>query len=125
MEKIKTIVVSISDLKITSEDPWLDKWIADCGDSVARSPQCHALRFHFAPFLAWFDDVLLLKHHDMYDRIKRLFDVYVSLRDEGQKEPIRIYSDMRIVSGHKRAAALHVLGKKFIKAQIVPDGTKL
>jgi len=125
MEKIKTIEVSISDLKITSEDGWLDNWIAEHGDSVGNSPQYRALRFHFDPLVDWFADVADLKHHDMYDRIKRLFDVYVSLRDEGQKEPILIYSDMRIVSGHKRAAALHVLGKKTIKAQIVPDDTKL
>lgn len=120
-KEASTISVKIKDLKITSEDEWLDNWIADYGSGVERSPQYLALRGKTIPLASWMES----RDLDFNKRLRMLHNVYNSIKAEGQKTPIKIYKDMRINTGHKRASAMLALGFDKIKAEIVPDDYKL
>ena len=118
MEKTKTIEVFIIALKVTGEDEWMLEHIKKTGGSIYEYPAYTYYRG---------DDTLLkewLKDYASY-RMGQLDTIMKHLKEFGQLEPIRIYKDMRICSGHKRASALASLGKETIKAIIVPDDTKL
>lgn len=121
MEKTKIIEVSISALKVTSEDKWLRTWIEKNGDSVKKSPHYKWLNGDVKPIYDW---MKFRKLRRDYITIP-LIQIFKSLLNEGQKEPIKIYKDRRINTGHKRAACLLFMGKKTIKAEIVPDDYKL
>lgn len=121
MAKTKITEVSITSLRITAEDYWLERWIKTNGDSVARSPHYRYLQGKGEAMRSW-----MMSRSLEYDYLTEpMMQVLRSLIDEGQKEPIKIYKDMRINTGHKRAACLLFLGKETIKAEIVPDDYKL
>lgn len=113
--------VRIRDLKVTSEDAWLDRWIKKNGDKVAQSPQYLYLIGNPEPMISWMKYRKTPKEH----LSKKIIEVLVSLIKEGQKEPIKIYKDYRICTGHKRATCLLYLGKETIEAQVVGDLYKL
>lgn len=128
MEKTKTIdqsgtviEVKISDLRITSEDPWMDKHIEKFHDSVSISPHYRYLNGTYHWIAEWTNFRKLDKNYITWPLMLTL----QSLIKEGQLEPIKIYKDMRINTGHKRAACMLFLGYETIKAIIVPDDTKL
>ena len=121
MEETKIIEVSITSLKITSEDEWLDTYIKTSGDKVSDSPQYLALLGERSPLRDWMG----FRGLDWLEGLRDILDVYVSLKKEGQKEPILIYSDGRINTGHKRAASALYLNWEKLKAVVVPDNYKL
>jgi hypothetical protein len=113
--------VRIKDLRITYEDEWLEKWVSLVGDGVYESPQYLALVGVVTPFDRWME----FRGLSASDRYVGLMGVYSSIKKDGQKEPIKIYKDMRINTGHKRSAALAILGHEYIDAEYVPDDYKL
>lgn len=121
MEKIKTTAVSITTLKITSEDKWLQKWVERHGATVGNSPQFKYLLGDSKPMQKWMQHRLLPANY----LSKPLMETLASIIKEGQKEPIKIYKDGRINTGHKRAACLLFLGHDTIQAEIVEDDYKL
>lgn len=121
MEKTKTIEVSITALRITSEDRWLKEYIKNNGDSVFKSPHFLYLSGDPMPVYLW----MVCRNLELKHITHPLMLTLQSLIKEGQKKPIKIYKDMRINTGHKRAACMLFLGYKTIKAIIVPDDYKL
>lgn len=109
--------MSITHLKITSEDGWLDQYIRAFGDGVAWSPQHRALMGDTQPLREW----MSYRGLDWHDAMRDILSVYVSVRDEGQKEPILIYEDYSINTGHKRAASLLALGQGAINFEFVKN----
>lgn len=128
MEKIKTtaacgtvIEVKISDLRITAEDLFLKSYVAQASDRVEHSPQYYYLIGYYKVMSEW----MQYRNLDYSYITTRLMYTLKSLISVGQLEPIKIYKDMRINTGHKRAACMLFLGYETIKAIIVPDDTKL
>lgn len=134
MAKIKTtepsgivkgeiIDVPISLLRITPdvEGVWLTNWIKENGDSIKESPAYLYLEGDYEPLRSWCD----FHHLPSFYLSQKLMEVLKSIIYEGQKEPILLYRDMRINTGHKRAACMLYLGAKTIKAIIVSDDYKL
>lgn len=119
----RVIVVKISDLRITHEKKavWLKQWIKENGDAVKDSPQYLYLCGDYEPVQAWCKYMRLPPTYFS----QKIMMVLKSIIYEGQKEPIKIYKDMRINTGHKRSACLLYLGEKFIRAVVVPDNYKL
>ena len=119
----KVIEVQIKDLRITHEinAVWLKRWIEANGDAVKDSPQYLYLCGDYEPLWEWCKYRRIPKTYFS----QKIMDTLKSLIHEGQKEPIKIYRDMRINTGHKRAACMLFLGAKTIKAVIVPDDYKL
>ena len=120
---MEIIEVPIKLLRVTHEVEgyWMMNWIKENGDSVKDSPQYLYLMGDFEPLWDW----CRFRHLPSMYMSKKLMEVLYSIVYEGQKEPIKIYKDMRINTGHKRAACLLFLGAKNIKAEIVSDDTKL
>lgn len=117
--KPSTIVVKIKDLRITGEDEWKLNYIKECGDSIYTYPEYLYLKDGVGNLLEqWLGGYAQF-------RMGHLTAVKKHLKEFGQLKPIKIYKDMRINTGHKRAAGLASLGKETIKAIIVPDDTKL
>lgn len=116
-------IIPIKLLRITTDvnEVWLTHWIKENGDLVQDSPQYLYLLGDFEPMWEW----SRFRHMHPTYQSKQLMDVFKSIIYEGQKEPIKIYKDMRINTGHKRAACMLFLGAKNIKAEIVADDTKL
>lgn len=116
-----TIDVEIVNLKITTEDSWSKNWVVSHSDSVYRSPHYLYLQGNGQPMLDW----LTFRKLPVDYLARPLIKILVSILKEGQKEPIKIYKDGRINTGHKRAAAMAYLGHKKIKATVVEDNYKL
>ena len=113
MEKTKTIEVSITSLKFSSEDVWLTQWAKDGGGLITNHPIYLALKGDRMPLHKWCTfrrDIWLMERLDL------VMDVYKSLIRYGQLEPIIITRDNVIVSGHKRACCLLIMGHKTIKS---------
>ncbi len=121
MEAIKTVELSITSLRITHEDLWLKNWVEDHGDDVQFSPNYLALMGDVKPLKAWFE----YRGLDWRLRLLTLLYVYKSVKANGQIEPIKVYKDLRINTGHKRTAALLALHKEKVQAIYVPDTYKL
>lgn len=121
MERTRMTEVSIMSLRITSEDEWLDDYIRRWGAGVRTSPNYQFLMGNTQILKGWFDFLNL----DWLKRAYELLDVYMSIKEFGQLEPIKIYRDNRINTGHKRAAIMLFLGYENIKAEIVEDEHKL
>lgn len=121
MENQKIIEVSITLLKITSEDKWLDNYIKIKGDKIENSPQYFYLIGKMKPIFEWMDYRKLNQDY----LTKRLIEILVSIVRDEQKKSIKIYKDYRINTGHKRASCMLYLGYEKIKAIIVPDNYKL
>jgi len=121
MEKTKTIEVFIDALRITYEDDWLGNYVEINGDSISKFPLYLALKGDVKPLKEWSE------FRSMYfiDRIEILINLYKDIILNGQIEPIKIYHDMRINTGHKRASCMKLMGYKKIKAIIVNDDYKL
>lgn len=115
------IEVKISELRITAEDMWLLGYIDQTGGGIMSSPHYLYLRGLYETMYEWMQRRDLMPYYITMP----MMDVLQSIIKEGQKEPIKIYKDMRINTGHKRAACMLFLGYKTIKAIIVPDNTKL
>lgn len=121
MEKQKMKEVSITALKITAEDDFLIGHISSWGASIRNSPHYMYLIGIATPMLKWMD----MRKLDQDYHTKKLIELLVDIAKNGQKEPIKIYKDGRINTGHKRTACMLYLGYKKIKAEIVPDNYKL
>ena len=113
--------IEISKLRITSEDEYLNRYVKENGDSVEKSPAYLLLKGEASVLKHWFTT----RNLDWLKRAKEIFDLYFDIKKNGQKEPIKIYNDMRINTGHKRAAVMLFMGCKKIKYEIVPDDYKL
>lgn len=113
--------MSIMSLKVTYVHEWLHKWCNKHGYSIETHPNYLALEGDIKPMKQWMESMKISWRR----RVRDLFTVYMDIKDHGIKEPILIYSDMRINTGHKRASILHSMGHKTIKAIVVPDDTKL
>lgn len=121
MEKTKTTEVFITALRIAVEDDWLKEWTEKIGFGVSTSPQYLYLKGKPDAMMEWMNYRKLPSFH----LTKPLMDTLKSILRVGQLEPIKIYKDMRIATGHKRAACLLFLGKDKIKAEFVEDDYKL
>jgi ParB-like chromosome segregation protein Spo0J len=108
-------------LKITSEDAWLHQYIREHGHGVKTSPNYLALTGNHEPLKRWFEFI----GQDWQHRLSVLQSVLKSVIDHGQLEPIYVYKDGRINTGHKRCAVLMFLNKETVKAVEVPDDFKL
>lgn len=117
----KVVDLYIISLKITAEDPWLKNYIEQWGDSVETSPQYKYLLGHPFDLQCWMDYRGLPIEH----LASPLMVTLRSMIKEGQKNPILVYKDMRINTGHKRAACALFLGLKSIKSEFVEDDYKL
>lgn len=117
------IDVPIELLRITPdvEGKFLKHWIIDYGEGVKDSPHYLYLCGDYEPVAEWMRQRKLNPGY----LSQKLMQLLQSIIWEGQKEPILIYKDMRINTGHKRAACLLFLKEKTIKARIVPDHYKL
>lgn len=121
MGRIKIQEVSITVLRITGEDNWMKDYIDRVGDKVETSPHFLYLLGRSMEMVEWMN---YRKLSEEYITGKMMI-ILKSLIKEGQKEPIKIYKDMRINTGHKRAACMLFLGYSKIKALIVPNDFKL
>lgn len=113
--------VKIKDLKVTGEDEWMLDWIEKSEGLVSKSPHYLYLKGNPVPIVEW----MINRNLPMEYLTGPLIEVLVSLIKDGQKEPIKIYKDKRICTGHKRASCLLYLGKDTIEAEIVSDDYKL
>ena len=114
MGQIRTEDVSITSLKFSAEDDWL-KDLAKKDNSITNHPIYSALKGDRMPLHQWSTfrgDIWLMERLDL------VFDVYKSLIRYGQLEPIEIDKDNIIISGHKRACCLLIMGKEKISAKI-------
>lgn len=120
---MEVIEIPIKILRITPDNTgvWIDHWIKQNGDGVKESPHYLYLTGDFEPLWDW----MRFRYLPSGYLAQKMMAVLKSLILEGQKEPIKIYKDMRINTGHKRAACMLFLGARTIKAEIVPDDTKL
>lgn len=116
MPNRKIIEVPITSLRFERGDIWLNAY-ADKrrgGDFIEFHPLYLALRGNIKPLDKWCaasgESIWLL------ERIDAIIYVYRSLIRFGQLEPIVITKDNVIVTGHKRACCLMIMGKKTIKA---------
>lgn len=114
-------MVKLSELKITYEDDWLAAWVRRYGTKVRMSPHFLYLTGNYQPLEEW----MKFRNLPATYISKPLMKTLQSLIEEGQKEPIAIYNDMRINTGHKRSACLLFLGHTDIRAVYVPDNYKL
>lgn len=112
--------VPILDLKVSYEADWLKNWVLTQGDSVAKSPHYLYLRGNPLPQLDW----MKARNLPIAYVSAKLMEVLLSLIKNGQTEPIKIYRNMQICTGHKRSACMLYLGYKTIKAEIVADNYK-
>lgn len=121
--KNKEIDIPIELLRVTPDvdGVWFKKWIEENGEGVKVCPQYLYLVGDFEPMWDW----MRFRHLPSSYIVQPLMKILKSIIYEGQKEPIKIYKDMRINTGHKRVACLAYLGAKTIKAIIVSDDTKL
>ena len=105
--------VDIKSLKFNNiEDDWLAQYARNNGNSIEKYPLYLALKGDKKPLEKWCafrQDVWLMERLDL------LMDIYKSLIRYGQIEPIVINKNMEIVSGHKRACCLLIMGKDKIK----------
>lgn len=121
MEKTKIIEPYIISLRITGEDEFMKEWIHRFGDAVKTSPHFLYLLGFYRPVEDW----MRFRGLDKYYITRPLMRCMQDLMRENQKNPIFIYSDCRINTGHKRAACMLFLGFDTIKAIVVPNNFKL
>ncbi len=112
MSEIKE--VDIRSLKFSSEDSWLDAWGKQKGHNITSHPIYLALKGNNKPLQNWCN---ARKDIWMMERMDLVMDVYKSLIRYGQIEPIEIDGNV-IVTGHKRACCMLVMGKGKIKAEV-------
>ncbi len=107
--------VPIRSLRFTSEDSWLNAWGKQKGQNITSHPIYLALRGDKTPLHNW---CTARKDIWMMERLDLVMDVYKSLIRYGQIIPIEIDSKNRIITGHKRACCLLIMGKDKIRAEI-------
>ena len=106
--------VKIKDLKFDSEDDWLINWAKENGDSINKHPIYLALQGDRMPLHKW---CTARKDIWLMERLDLVMDVYKSLIRYGQLEPIKINKNNKIITGHKRACCMLIMGKDEIKAE--------
>lgn len=109
----KIIEVPIRLLKYIGEDDWLLNYKKEKGNSILVHPLYLAVRGDKVPLEKW---CAFRQDIWMMERLSLIFDVYKSLIRYGQLEPILINIDMELISGHKRAICLLLMGYTMIKA---------
>ena len=102
--------IEILKLTVLSEDNYIKE-----GWDVENHPNYYALQGDINPLEAW---CKVLKQ-DWHDRMFRLLWVYNFIKTVGQTRPIDVDKNFRIITGHKRAAAMLALGHKTIKVNVV------
>ena len=102
--------IEISKLKVLSEDEYIKGWW-----TIANHPNYHALKGDLYPLEEWCKVI----KQDWRERLFRLMWVYMFIKEEGQTKPIDVDKNFRIITGHKRAAAMLALGHKTIKVNVV------
>lgn len=121
MDKNKPFLIKIKKLRFERGDVWLKAYADKSrgGDFIEYHPLYLALRGNIQPLDKWCsasgETIWLL------ERIDALIYVLRSLIRFGQLEPIVITKDNVIVTGHKRACCLLIMGKKTIKAVYQED----
>ena len=123
MGKTKTIEVSIHSLRTTytEDDVWLKKYQEVVGTGVEYHPNYLCLKGDDSFLREWFQSLGL----DWEERKSQIIELFEDIKDNGIKEPIKIYKDMKINTGHKRACIALFLGQELIRAEIVQDDYKL
>ena len=102
--------IEISKLKVQSADSYIqERW------GVENHPNYHALKGDLYTLEGW---CKVLKQ-DWRERLFILMWVYMFIKEEGQTKPISVDKNFRIITGHKRAAAMLVLGHLTIKVNVV------
>lgn len=114
MEKIKTTELSITALKYEAVDEWLKSYGEKNGFGIDKHPLYLALKGDFMTLHEWCNS-----RQDIWtmERLDLLFDVYRSLIRYGQLEPIVVKNGV-IVTGHKRACCLLIMGRDKIKVEL-------
>ena len=102
--------IEISKLKVLSEDEYIED-----GSLINWHPNYSALAGDLPDFQAWCDVI----NQDWRERLFRLLWVYTFIKEEGQTRPIDVDKNFKIITGHKRASAMLVLGHKTIKVNII------
>lgn len=102
--------IEISKLKVASED----KFIKD-GSGIAEHPNYQALTGMISFLMEWCQVI----NQDWRDRMFRLLWVYNFMKNEGQTKPIAVDKNYKIITGHKRAAAMLAQGHKTIDVKII------
>jgi len=107
MESIKTKELSITALKYEAGDAWLKSYGEKNGFGIDKHPLYLALKGDVMTLHKWCNS-----RQDIWtmERLDLLFDVYKSLIRYGQLKPI-VVKDGFIVTGHKRACCLLIMGK--------------
>ena len=123
MGKIRMKEVSIISLKTTTsiDDVWFFKHRMDYGYGIEAHPNYLALKGETKFLEDWCNSLGINAKAWM----RTLLDLLDDIKKNGIKEPILIYKDYRINTGHKRASIALFLGYTTIKAIIVSDEVKL
>ena len=93
-----------------AEDPFIKD-----GGGIKAHPNYWALIGSSAYLVAWCEFI----KQDWQDRMFRLLWVYMFIKEEGQTRPIDVDKNFKIITGHKRAAAMLALGHKTIKVNVI------
>ena len=103
--------MDIEILELTTEhDQYIKK-----GSRIWDHPNYFALEGQLKPLQRWCKVI----KQDWRERMFRLMWVYMFIKKEGQTRPIDVDKNFRIITGHKRASAMLVLGHKTIKVNII------
>ena len=119
--KVMDIPIYKLRISVTPDDKWGLEYIRRWGDSIMTSPQFMYLHGMGSYCLERSKAMGIPENYTAGP----LMQVLKSIMEQGQKEPILIYRDFRINTGHKRAACMLFLGRDFIKAEYVDDNYKL
>jgi hypothetical protein len=115
--------VSITSLKTTTtiDDLWFFNYRNNFGYGIEVHPNYKALKGDREPLEEWCKSLRINSKVWM----RNLLDLLEDIKKNGIKEPIWIYKDYRINTGHKRVSIALFLGYTTIKAVIVPDDVKV
>lgn len=91
-----------------------DRYLEEC-PNMNFHPNYFALVGNLEPLQKW----CIYLNQDWRDRMFRLLWVYNFMKNEGQTKPIAVDKNFRIITGHKRAAAMLALGHKTIDVKII------
>ena len=97
--------IEISKLSVSKEEGRYVRW----------HPNYRVLKGNLPIFQDWCKTI----NQDWRERLFRILWVYMFIKEEGQTRPIDVDKNFRIITGHKRAAAMLAQGHKTIKVNIV------
>lgn len=112
----------IASLKITADkkDNWLKNYIKR-RDSIVDSPHYLYLIGQPQVMAEWMEFRRLPANY----HTEKLVRLLVDIAKNGQRNPIKIYKDGRINTGHKRAVCMFYLGYKTIRTVTISNDYKL